>query len=282
MKPGENEGRVPGLQPGRSGADRTVRGGFFRPRQKSRFHNLDDCPARYAGDMSEERYHRITEHFERAASGFDTYFYRVMPRYEELLAALVESLPFDASDPISVVDLGCGTGNLTRAVTGAFPEASVLCIDVAENMLAMARGKLGGNDRITFMQGDVRTTPLPGPYNAVVSSMVLHHVDITEKPALYRRLYNALRPGGVFFVIDLLRSDNSHLQHLYLEKWKEFMRQSELPEETIAEQVILHRQEDRPATMEEELAVLGEAGFSPVDIVLKQYYVTLFGGVKKG
>ncbi len=232
--------------------------------------------------MSEERYHRITEHFERAASRFDAYFYRVMPRYEELLAALVESLPFEKSDPISVVDLGCGTGNLTRAVTGAFPEASVLCIDVAENMLAMARGKLGGNKKIAFLQGDIRTTPLPGPYDAVISSMVLHHVDVTEKPVLYRRLYDALRPGGVFFLIDLLRSDNAHLQHLYLEKWKEFMRQSELPEETIAEQVILHRQEDRPATMEEELAVLSEAGFSSVDIVLKQYYVTLFGGMKKG
>ena len=230
--------------------------------------------------MSEERYHRITEHFERAAARFDAYFYRVMPRYEELLQALVESLPFEKSAPISVVDLGCGTGNLTRAVTLAFPVASVLCIDVAENMLAMAREKLGRNEKIVFRQGDVRTVPLPGPYDAIVSSMVLHHVDVTEKPALYRRLYDALRPGGVFFVIDILRSNNGHLQNMYLEKWKDFMRQNELPEDTIEEQVTLHRQEDRPATLEEELAILREAGFSSVDVVLKQYYVTLFGGVK--
>lgn len=44
-----------------------------------------------------DRFEQIRAHFEREASVFDRMFFKVMPRYEEMMQALVESLPFPRS-----------------------------------------------------------------------------------------------------------------------------------------------------------------------------------------
>jgi tRNA (cmo5U34)-methyltransferase len=142
----------------------------------------------------------VREHFAHEAPEFDRLITSLIPGYREMVYALVRVLPFQASAPIQVLDLGCGTGTVTEAVLTAFPTACVTCVDIAAPMIAIARAKLAGFERVAYVVGDFNALELDGPYDAVVSSLALHHLNTDDdKRACYSRIYNGLKPGGVFY-----------------------------------------------------------------------------------
>ena len=91
---------------------------------------------------------------------------------------------------LRVIDLGCGTGELTRRLADALPESDVLGIDNSASMLAeTAKFARPG---LRFELTDIESAG--GEWNLVFSNAALHWVD--DHPALFRRLYGMLRPGG--------------------------------------------------------------------------------------
>ena len=85
---------------------------------------------------------RVKKHFEEEAKEFDSIILKLIPYYPEMLDALISAIPFDATKPIKVIDLGCGTGTVSKLVKSVFPDAVITCLDVAENMIEMAKNKL--------------------------------------------------------------------------------------------------------------------------------------------
>lgn len=227
-----------------------------------------------------KRFRAIKKHFEKEAAVFDKLFFKVAPHYEDMLQALVDVLPFPKKDRLKVIDLGCGTGNLTQKFISVYPNAHVTCLDMAENMLKMAKAKLKGNPRIDFWLGDIRDFDYRKKYDAIFSSLVLHHIEGKDKPRFYRKLYHALGEGGVFFNIDIFLSSNGCLQKLHMDQWKRFMKANGLPTGKIREMIARHYKEDRPVIFEDELSILRKAGFKNVDVVLKYYNFAAYGGQK--
>ncbi len=224
------------------------------------------------------RFERIKEHFEKEAAMFDKMFFKVMPRYEEMIEALAEAIPFSKKDKPRVIDLGCGTGNLTQKIISLYPKASVTCIDMTENMLKMAKAKLEGKHNVKFWLGDIRNFDYAGKYDAVVASMVLHHIDKKDKLKFYRKLYSALSKRGVFYVIDIFLSRDAHLQKLYMDKWKTFMKRNGLPMNKVNDMIARHKREDRPVALADELFIMRKAGFASAEVILKHYNFAAYGG----
>jgi tRNA (cmo5U34)-methyltransferase len=229
---------------------------------------------------SESRFKEIREHFEKEAAVFDKLFFKVMPRYEEMMQTLIDALPFPNRKRLKIVDLGCGTGNLSRKLISAYPNAHITCIDMADNMLKMAKAKLKGNPNIDFWQGDIRDFNYRRKYDAILASMVLHHVEGKDKPRFYRKLYNALSKGGVFFNIDIFLSSNIHLQKLYMDKWKKFMKANGLPAGKINDMITRHQREDRLVVFGDEMAIMRKAGFRCLEVPMKRYNFAVYGGLK--
>lgn len=227
-----------------------------------------------------KRFKEIKEHFEKEAAIFDKLFFKVAPHYEEMLQALVDALPFHKKDKLEIVDLGCGTGNLTQKLVSVYPNAHITCLDMAENMLRLAKAKLKQIPNIDFWLGDIRDFDYRKKYDAILSSLVLHHIEGKDKPRFYRKLYHSLAGGGVFFNIDIFLSSSSYLQKLHMDKWKLFMKANGLPVRKINEMIARHHQEDRPVVFEDELFIMRKAGFKSVDVVLKYYNFAAYGGQK--
>jgi SAM-dependent methyltransferase len=104
------------------------------------------------------------------------------------------------------LDVGCGTGRLTRELSRVVPH--VTGVDRDERSIAVARSLAGSAD-IDYRHGDFLRLPLqPGSFGLVAAVASLHHMD---SAAALRRMAELLQPGGVLVVIGLARNGWSPL-----------------------------------------------------------------------
>jgi trans-aconitate 2-methyltransferase len=118
------------------------------------------------------------------------------------LMALLQPIPAPR-----VVDLGCGTGELTRELHRQILSAETVGIDSAPEMLA--RSAAFAEPGLRFAEGDLAALDVTPAYDIVFSNAALHWVP--DHPALLARLTAALRPGGQLAV--QVPANDDHLAH---------------------------------------------------------------------
>ncbi len=230
--------------------------------------------------MKSTRSEHIKQHFETGAAAFDKRVEKIIFHYREMLDALISVLPFKSGKSIKVADLGCGTGTAAYLVKKRFPKAEIECLDLADNMLQLARRKLKGMKNISFHRVNLEDHSFTGKYDAIVSSLALHHIEPGKgKTELYKKIFNALRKGGIFVNADIIKSPNGNVQKVYLNKWAEFISQSFSSEE-INLNFKRYKTEDRPADVQKELKALSKIGFKHPEIYWKNYNFVTYGGFK--
>jgi len=166
--------------------------------------------------------------------------------------------------PGRVLDLGCGDGRLTALVLAAYPESTAICIDMSPAMLDAVTERFADDDRVTIATHDLED-PLPfdGPFDAVVSSLAIHHVDDERKRTLYAEIVALLTPGGVFANLEIVRSPTQALH----DRWRDEMGACDDPS-------------DRLAPMDPQLGWLRDAGLHDVDCIWKWRALALLRGTK--
>jgi trans-aconitate 2-methyltransferase len=97
--------------------------------------------------------------------------------------------------PETVIDLGCGPGNLTVLVADRFPHAHVIGLDDSDEMLTRARAT---SAEIEWVKGDIADWSPEHPMGLVFSNAALHWVDRHDR--LFGRLAAAVAPSGVLAV----------------------------------------------------------------------------------
>jgi len=105
-------------------------------------------------------------------------------------------------DPRLVLDVGCGTGTLTIAAAEALPKARVVGLDGDRKVLDLARRK-AGSERVEWVEGLADELPFAdGEVDAVVTTLVFHHLPLGIKKAALNEIRRVLRPGGRLVVAD--------------------------------------------------------------------------------
>ncbi|MFV2144008.1 class I SAM-dependent methyltransferase [Isoptericola sp. G70] len=115
-----------------------------------------------------------------------------------------------------VLDVGCGTGNLSREVLRAAPDAVVTGLDPDGDSLRHAARKLRRRRRgeVTLVRGFAHRLPVPdASQDHVVSSLALHHVPAEEKERLAGEIARVLRPGGRVTIADFAGDHASAHEH---------------------------------------------------------------------
>jgi len=103
-----------------------------------------------------------------------------------------------------VLEIGCGTGNLTIRVKRAQPGTDVVGSDPDPLALKRAQRKVKRLTGIRFEQGYAQRLPYEdGEFDRVLSSMMLHHLDSDAKPAAAAEIFRVLRPGGRLYLVDM-------------------------------------------------------------------------------
>jgi SAM-dependent methyltransferase len=110
-----------------------------------------------------------------------------------------------------VVDAGCGTGRY--AVELAERGFRVHGVDRSADLLAVARGRAAGHDRVTLECADLLDALVPAPVDAILCRGVLNDVvEDAAREAVFRRFGAWLRPGGVL-IFDVREWSRSAARH---------------------------------------------------------------------
>ncbi len=228
--------------------------------------------------MREDQHGRLVrEAFDNSARHFDRLRRRLVPRFDDFYGSVLELLEDHLCDePIHFLDLGAGTGLLSELVLDRFPQARLTAVDIAEKMAEQARLRLARfGDRVRIEVADYTRIDLPGPADAVVSALSIHHLAEDEKRKLFQRIHDTLQPGGLFINADQSLAPAPDAEQAYHARWLADVRASALAENDLAT-ALEHLSLDCNSLMTDQVAWLREAGFTVADVAWKRYRFTVF------
>lgn len=125
--------------------------------------------------------------------------YHAHSRLQESLAeSHLAWLPLEGWE--RVLDVGCGDGKITAAISGRVPRGSVVGVDPSRTMIDYASGHYESPKRpnLRFQVADVRALPFQDEFDRVVSFNALHWVHEAEEAL--RSIRRALKEGGLAFL----------------------------------------------------------------------------------
>jgi tRNA (cmo5U34)-methyltransferase len=228
--------------------------------------------------MAEE--HRVAGHLGVAADDYDRTIRRFIPNYERMIATIVHWLDGHVPDGGLVVDLGAGTGGLSAAILDALPDVRVQLVDVDPNMLEVAAVRCSAHDGRYGLRHARFEDQLPRCH-AVVAMLALHHVPThDEKRELYRAILDALEPGGLLVVGDLLVYPDGPERLRMIRDAYAHMANHGISAEEADGHFAQWAEEDFYVSLPDELALIGSAGFPRPECFWRDGGLTVYGGFK--
>ena len=110
----------------------------------------------------------------------------------------------ELADGQRVLEIGCGTGNLTVRAKKTHPSIDVVGSDPDPLALKRAQRKARRLTGIRFECGYAQRLPYTdGEFDRVLSSMMLHHLDSDAKTVAAAEVFRVLRPGGRLHLVDM-------------------------------------------------------------------------------
>ena len=206
----------------------------------------------------------VAETFDRSARSYDATRRTLVPCFDGFYGAALAALPADRRRELHVLDLGAGTGLLSMLVAAEYPHACFTLVDVAPGMLEIARERFAEQaGRFAFRVGDLARVELPSDADCAISALAIHHLSAHEKAALFRRVFEVLRPGSVFVNAEQVAGETPQEDAENHRSWRAEARALGASDEdlVLADE---RMSEDQPSTVPEQLAWLSEAGFEDV------------------
>ena len=147
--------------------------------------------------MTTKHREKDVERFEQWASTYEnSWLQRAF--FERVYQATLALAAGTVHQPVSVLDVGCGTGKLLRRANTYWPEAQLIGVDPADGMIEMAK-RLTPN--ATFFTGMAEALPLEdASVDLALSTSSFHHWQ--DQAAGIREIARVLRPGGYFILVD--------------------------------------------------------------------------------
>lgn len=218
----------------------------------------------------------VVNKFNQKAKEYDSERRALIPCFDDFYGVAIDCIDFKEDNP-KVLDLGAGTGILSQFLLEKYPNAEIVLIDLAGEMLKEAEKRFEGNDNISFICDDYITHEFNTKFDIIISSLSIHHLTGTEKKVLIEKYYDLLNDGGNFVNADQVLNPNKGVEEYFKSKLDEHT--GEISEKAYGE-VKIRRTYDKPSSVDFQLECLKNAGFDHVGIPYKYYVFAVFWAKK--
>ena len=179
----------------------------------------------------------------------------------------------------SLLDIGCGAGNFSLKLRARIPDIAVTLVDLSQPMLDRALARLGSGT--TAVQRDIRDLEVNAmSLDIVLAAAVLHHLrSESEWRAVFNKIYKALRPGGGFWIFDMVDHELRPVQQTMWRRYGEYL--SAFKGDEYRDHVFAYiEKEDTPRSLTFQMDMLKQAGFTKIDVLHKNSCYAAFGAIK--
>lgn len=228
--------------------------------------------------------HSVSGHLKLRVAEYDELIRKLVPAYPAMrpvqLDLLALGLPKNGGAGGLVLDLGGGTGALAAAIAERFPAVHVEIWDTDPAMLTTARERCGVfGERVRYVERTF-TDPLPR-CDAVAACIALHHVkDLGVKADIYKNIFAALKPGGIFVNADTAVCAAPALREHAFKLWAATMKPHGIDEKQAYAHFASWAHEDFYPPLITELRMLADAGFAEPECFWREAAAVVFGAMK--
>jgi trans-aconitate methyltransferase len=218
-----------------------------------------------------------------------------VPRRQEMTATLVAAVPFNADEPIKILELGSGDGRLADALLTVFHRATLTALDGSESMRQETSKRLtmfGDRARVAgFDMAALDWWDRMFGADLIVSSLCLHHLNDAKKQYFFKAAAERLSPRGALLVADVIDPQHPASRRLAADRWDaqakhqaDALGAPELFRRFVDSQWNYFRfpdENDHPSGLFHQLVWLRHAGFAAVDCCWLDAGHAVFGGFKQ-
>jgi ubiquinone/menaquinone biosynthesis C-methylase UbiE len=238
---------------------------------------------RHLGGVTPKAGSTAAGYFGGIVERYDSLIRRAVPRYDEMVTRLAEHLPelgTESGPGPRVLELGCGTGNLTLRLLARYPLARVLAVDAAPEMTELTReraARAGAGARLEVMTQRFEALGVgPWEFDLVTSSLSLHHVK--DKRPLYTAIARWLKPGRRLVFADQLAGVTDEVMRVHWDLWLRHCREpGHCTEEEIKGLEEHARLHDHYEPLEAHLEMMRSAGFVELDLMWRNGMYAVLG-----
>ena len=221
----------------------------------------------------------IEEQFNLIAEEYDSGRKKFIPCFDDFYKTTTKLITSNIKDPQRIIDLGAGTGLLTYFWYQQYPNAEYVLVDIADEMLNVARKRFHQLVNITYQVKNYMDKLPDGFFDTVVSALSIHHLEDEEKIKLFSKIYDRLPTGGLFINYDQFCAGQSEMDHWFNTYWENQLLESKLSDKDIA----LWRERrklDKECSVEREVEMLQQCNFSIVKCVYSYHKFSVIVAIK--
>ena len=221
----------------------------------------------------------IKEQFNIVAQEYDSNRKKFIPCFSDYYENTTKFIISNIEKPKRVLDLGAGTGLLSSFLYQECPSAEYVLVDIADEMLNVARKKFDGISSISYQVLDYSKELPSGDFDVIASALSIHHLENEDKQKLFAQIYDKLPNGALFVNYDQFCGRQSEMSEWFNSYWESQLATCGLSEHDI--ELWRERQKlDRECSVEEEIEMLRKSGFNTVECVYSYQKFSVIVAIK--
>lgn len=221
----------------------------------------------------------IREQFNFVAQEYDANRKKFIPCFNDYYENTTKFIISNIEKPRRVMDLGAGTGLLSYFWYQQFSSAEYVLVDIADEMLNVARKRFASIDRISYQVFDYSIGLPHGEFDVIISALSIHHLENEDKQKLFAQIYDNLPSGGLFVNYDQFCAGQDEMNEWFNSYWESQLAKSGLTEHDI-ELWRERRKLDKECSVEEEIEMLYKSKFKTIKCVYSYQKFSVIVAIK--
>ena len=221
----------------------------------------------------------IQTQFNIIADEYDGNRRKFIPCFDEYYNSTTQFIASNIPQPKRILDLGAGTGLLSYFWYRQFPNSEYVLVDIADEMLNIARKRFEGKNNVSYQILDYSKSLPDTDFDVIISALSIHHLEDKDKAALFQHIYNKLPSGGLFVNYDQFCAGQAEMNEWFDKYWEGQLADSGLTANNI-ELWKERRKLDKECSVEQETEMLKKCNFKTVKCVYSHQKFSVIIAIK--
>jgi len=211
---------------------------------------------------------------QQVSASFDSHVVKSVPFYEEIQRMVVEISEYFIKDNSVIYDIGSSTGTTLSLLSQQHiskKNINLFGIEESPSMIESARSRCT-SPNVNFLLQDVISSNICFENASFVTSILtMQFVPFNYRLKVLQRIYDGIIAGGAFVLVEKTRCESSFFEVPWLELYWDFKERQGLTDSMIRQKSKSLRGVLNPLTLQQNMDLLREAGFSNIEIFFRWY-----------